>query len=111
LYSMAVAGEAILDKRWHRRAALAIDVLVYCDGFFVGRGQTENLGPGGAYVRLNGLTLMPDSFLEVEFCVPQDSARDIFRFPARVVHSTRRGAGLLFEDFDRVLLEVAFAES
>ena len=99
-----------MDKRWYGRAALAVDVRVYCDGFFVGKGRTENLGPGGAYVRVNGLTLMPDSFLEVEFRVPPRVDNGDFRFPARVVHSTRRGAGLSFEKFDNLLLEVVLAE-
>ena len=89
---------------------MAVDVRLHCDGFFVGNGRTEDLEPGGSYLRLNGLRLMPDSFLEVEFCFPPGGGNGDFRFPARVVHSTRRGAGLYFEKFDKLLLEVVLAE-
>ncbi len=98
-----------MNKRWYRRDPVNIDALVYCDGLFVAKGRTENLGPGGAYLRLNGLILMPGSFLEVELRIPNPAVGAQFRFPARVVHSSRRGAGVIFEDFDRVLLEVIYA--
>ena len=98
-----------MNKRWYRRDPVTIDALVYCDGLFVAKGRTANLGPGGAYLRLSGLMLMPGSFLEVELQIPNPAMGVQFRFPARVVHSSRGGAGVIFEDFDRVLLEEIYA--
>ncbi len=98
-----------MDKRWYRRDPVILDALVYCDGLFVAKGRTTNLGPGGAYLSLSGLMLMPGSFLEVELQIPNPAMGVQFRFPARVVHSSRGGAGVIFEDFDRFLLEVIYA--
>ena len=98
-----------MNKRWYRRDPVILDAFVFCDGLFVAKGRTTNLGPGGAYLSLSGLMLMPGSFLEVELQIPNPAMGVQFRFPARVVHSSRRGAGVIFEDFDRFLLEVIYA--
>ena len=44
------------------------------------------------------------------YCDGLFMARGEFRFPARVAHSTRRGAGLYFEKLDNFLPEMAFNE-
>jgi len=72
-----------MDKRWYRRDPLVIDVLVYCDGLLVARGQTENLGPGGAYVRLNGLTAT---------VLAQSTLKEGLKSPAAGAHRRRLSA-------------------
>ena len=54
----------------------------------------------GAFVEARDLGFVPNSFVAIELTSGNPRAVPTLRWPARVVHSSAQGAGLMFETFE-----------
>jgi hypothetical protein len=79
-----------------------IDGVLYCDGRAISGCKVRNLALSGAFVEVRDLAFVPNSFVAIELNSRSPRAEQILRWPARIVHSSTQGAGLMFETFEIV---------
>jgi hypothetical protein len=105
---------AIAEQRWSPRRRLSESLTVYLNGHPVA-ATARDISIGGVLVDTGAIRLPRNSQVYVYFKLSRSGAAAPYRFAARVVRSSERGAGLMFSDFGpralhnlRELLQVLF---
>ena len=88
-----------MDKRWYERTRISISVAIHYAPLGLVMGKTLDIGSKGMFVETKYIILPTDEKIRVSFSSPLLQRGKSTTVEAMVVHSSERGAGLFFEDF------------
>lgn len=84
-----------MEHRHYRRRAARVALELWRNGDLVGRFETRNIAPEGAFVETGPNDLEPYELVTI--VVRDRERRRLYQLRAMVVHRSQEGAGLLYE--------------
>lgn len=88
-----------IEQRWSQRRHVQFGVFLAGQSHGTQQGLCRDVGIGGMYVEIPVGRLTMDEEVRVGFRLGRGEGRTHHRLPARVVHLTGSGAGLMFTEF------------
>ncbi|MES9870915.1 MAG: PilZ domain-containing protein [Sedimenticola sp.] len=89
-----------MEHRCSPRKPVSMDVVLKYRGLGLVRGQTEDVGVGGMFVKTGRIRLPVNAVLDVSVIMEGARGMSPFRTECIVVHTTDGGVGLMFCDLD-----------
>lgn len=86
----------ITEKRNDIRTPFGFDVMICYEPFGLLRGRTRNVSLEGMFVETGQVRLPKNVCVQVVFSIPGVEKAQSHQIFARVVHSSKEGAGLAF---------------
>lgn len=86
-----------IEHRWSSRKDIHIDVNLFYPPVGMINGKTRNISLEGMFVDLKGVTIPPQTRLEICFTSSNHGKTTEHRLPAYVVHGSERGVGLMLQ--------------
>ncbi len=94
-----------MNHRCFVRTRLRLPVMVYKQGRFIGRFETRDVDPEGAFIEMQMTDLEPNDIVELNFLV-RGGERCGCRLFAGVVRLDFDGAGLILLDHENKTLDI-----
>jgi hypothetical protein len=92
----------MMERRWHARAPIKIDVALYYDGLGMLRCRTHDVSLEGMFINTGAIAL--PYHVPIDIVMPQMSDGEpgpgMHRFPAYVVRVANDGVGAMFRNLD-----------
>jgi hypothetical protein len=92
----------MMERRWHARAPIAMDVALYYDGLGMLRCRTRDVSLEGMFIKTGAIAL--PFHVPIDIVIPEttDAApgRVMHRLPAYVVRVANDGVGTMFRNLD-----------
>lgn len=88
-----------MENRWSFRKPVEMDVDVYFGSQPPATGRTRDVGYGGMFIEAPDVSIPLRRRVEVVVKLPFEGKPE-YRFHASVVHSTGKGLGVSFRQFD-----------
>ena len=95
-----------MHRRWSKRTPLTLPVTVYRGRGAPLRVTARDLSIGGMFLQMDPDDLMPNDTVILAFTLRTEAEVSHCRLPASVMHVADDGVGVLFDSFDRNVVEV-----
>lgn len=86
-----------IEHRWSDRKDISLDIHLYYPPVGMVYGKTRNMSLEGMFVDIKGITILPQTRVEVAFATEADGRRAEYHLPAHVIHNRDGGVGLMLQ--------------
>ncbi len=101
-----------MEHRWSPRKAVKMDVFINYRPLGLVRGETRDISLEGMFVETGRIALPKNEAVDISFTLQHEKEAGVHHLGAYVVHSSDKGVGLMFRDFQssvfRALEDVIF---
>lgn len=98
-----------MEHRWSPRKPVKMDVFINYQPLGLVRGEAKDVSLEGMFVETGRVTLPKNEEVDITFAVKNDHEKRILHMGAFVVHSSQKGAGLMFRSGAHEALEDALS--